>query len=51
MHVRFHDSSSSSTKIAIRCFDILGGVGHRLTRVGFCGAVNIGYDEDLELRL
>jgi len=30
------------------CAD-LGGGGNRLPRVGFCGAVNIGHDEDLEL--
>jgi len=27
--------------------DCAGG-GYRLARVGYCGAVNIGHDEDLE---
>ena len=45
------NSSSSSTKLSIRYVDILGGVGHRLTRVRIFGAVNIVYDEDIELRL
>ena len=46
-------SSSCGTKIAIcgvRVF--LGwGWGYRLAHVGYCGAVNIGHDEDLELWL
>jgi len=33
------------------CADFLGGGGNRLAHVGFCGAVNIGHDEDLELWL
>ena len=48
----FVTSSSRGTKVAIWCvFFFGGGGGNRLARVGFCGAVNIGHDEDLGLWL
>jgi len=55
VHVRFHDQfiiwyQNSYMIYVLDFFWIVGGDYH-LVHVGFCGAVNIGHDEDLELWL
>ena len=52
VHVRFRDQFVTwYQNSCMMCADFLGGGGNRLAHVGFCGAVNIGHDEDLELWL
>ena len=52
VHVRFHDQFVMWYQNRyMMCAGFLGVGGCRLARVGYCGTVNIGHDEDLELWL
>ena len=52
VHVRFHDQFVMWYQNSyMMCAFFWGGGRYRLARVGFCGAINIGHDEDLELWL
>jgi hypothetical protein len=54
LHVRYHDQFvmwyQNSCTVKGDGFFGRGG-GHRLARVGYCGAVNTGHDEDLQMWL
>ena len=52
VHVSFHDQFAMWYQNRyMMCAGFLGVGGCRLARVGYCGTVNIGHDEDLELGL
>ena len=53
VHVRFHDQFVMwyQNSYIVYCDDFFWGGGYHLAHVGYCGAVNFGHHDDLELWL